>query len=78
MIISSIWTDRKQRYRFAICISCFLSGCFSLVIHEALKLENLVLTAVLSFFQGGTMLMILPIGFELMIEVTYPFGESYA
>ena len=77
-MMASIWTDRKQRYKFSIIASSFLSGSFSLILYYSISLQSILLTSTIIFMQGACMFPIAAIAQELMIEVTYPNGESYA
>ena len=74
--VFGVYVDVTKRFQKSVLLICCLSvvtfGAFMIVIN----LEIALLVAAACAFVGGTMVPILPVGFEYAIEITYPIGEA--
>ena len=70
--------QRTKKFKKALVIISIMSLLMTLANAYCLTTGNAGLVTATSFFMGFVLVPILPIGFELGVEITYPVDESYS
>jgi len=74
--IAGVILDKTKKYKLLLIISSAISGVGLLLFCLVLQTSNFAIVFISITVVGFGMLAILPIGFELACEITFPIGEA--